>query len=137
MILVLDASVLGEILLMTPTGRAAQWHLNNGAPELHMPQLAVLETMSILRGWLHSGQATIHQAEQALQALTDFPATHWPDDTLCSRVWQLRDNATVYDATYVALAETLGATLLTADRRLARGLKGIAACPIVTVPGPT
>ena len=36
------------------------------------------------------------------------------------RVWELRENLTVYDAAYVALAEALDVVLLTADRRLAR-----------------
>jgi predicted nucleic acid-binding protein len=36
------------------------------------------------------------------------------------RVWELRANLTAYDAAYVALAEALGAPLLTRDRRLAR-----------------
>jgi predicted nucleic acid-binding protein len=34
-------------------------------------------------------------------------------------IWELRDNLTVYDAAYVALAEAMQATLLTGDRRLA------------------
>ncbi|MEB3331585.1 MAG: type II toxin-antitoxin system VapC family toxin [Synechococcaceae cyanobacterium] len=38
----------------------------------------------------------------------------WP------RAWELRTNLTAYDALYVALAEQLGATLLTADARAAR-----------------
>ena len=37
------------------------------------------------------------------------------------RVWDLRDRMTAYGATYVALAETLGATLVTSDRSLVRG----------------
>ena len=36
------------------------------------------------------------------------------------RVWELRENLSVYDAVYVALAEALDAVLLTCDRRLAR-----------------
>lgn len=36
------------------------------------------------------------------------------------RCWELRDNLTVYDAAYVALAEALGATLLTGDARLSK-----------------
>jgi predicted nucleic acid-binding protein len=38
----------------------------------------------------------------------------WP------RAWELRTNLTAYDALYVALAEELGATLLTGDSRAAR-----------------
>jgi len=36
------------------------------------------------------------------------------------RIWQLRDNLTAYDASYVALAESLGCALVTADARLSR-----------------
>lgn len=35
------------------------------------------------------------------------------------RCWELRDNLTVYDAVYVALAEALEAPLVTADQKLA------------------
>jgi predicted nucleic acid-binding protein len=35
------------------------------------------------------------------------------------RCWELRDNLTVYDAAYVALAEELELVLLTADIRMA------------------
>ena len=39
---------------------------------------------------------------------------------LLGRIWELRDNLTAYDATYVALAEAIEAPLVTMDRRLAR-----------------
>ena len=41
------------------------------------------------------------------------------------RIWELRDRFTAYDASYVSLAEILGATLVTADSALARGADGI------------
>ena len=40
-------------------------------------------------------------------------------EALIERVWELRRNATAYDAIYLALAEALDAPLLTLDRRLA------------------
>lgn len=49
------------------------------------------------------------------------------------RLWQLRQNLTVYDAVYVALAELLGTTLLTADSRLA-GAPGLG-CEVELVAG--
>jgi len=39
---------------------------------------------------------------------------------LMERCWELRDNVTVYDAVYVALAELLDAPLVTADGKLAK-----------------
>ena len=44
----------------------------------------------------------------------------------CERLWrilQLRDNLSAYDATYVALAEVLGASLVTADPSLFRAVE--------------
>jgi predicted nucleic acid-binding protein len=35
-------------------------------------------------------------------------------------VWELRDDISIYDAAYVALAEALAVALLTADRKLTR-----------------
>ena len=48
-----------------------------------------------------------------------FSMRRYPHDVLLPRVWELRTNLTAYDAVYVALAEALGAPLLTRDRRLA------------------
>ncbi|WP_222850187.1 type II toxin-antitoxin system VapC family toxin [Allosaccharopolyspora coralli] len=40
--------------------------------------------------------------------------------SLLHRVWELRQNISAYDASYVALAEFLDCDLVTADARLAR-----------------
>jgi predicted nucleic acid-binding protein len=45
--------------------------------------------------------------------------TRYPHYVLLPRIWQLRDNLSAYDAAYVALAEKLGARLVTRDGRLA------------------
>jgi predicted nucleic acid-binding protein len=49
-----------------------------------------------------------------------LPLRRYPHGPLLSRIWELRDNLTVYGAAYVALAEALDAPLLTVDARLAR-----------------
>jgi len=54
-------------------------------------------------------------------------------EPLLPRIWELRHTITAYDATYVALAEALGATLITGDRKLA-GAVG-AALDVVLVTG--
>ena len=38
-------------------------------------------------------------------------------------MWELQHNASAYDATYLAFAEQLDVPLVTADRRLAEGLR--------------
>ncbi|MGY1728101.1 type II toxin-antitoxin system VapC family toxin [Geodermatophilus sp. SYSU D01062] len=52
-------------------------------------------------------------------------------DPLLGRALELRQAVTAYDGVYVALAEVLGAGLVTGDRRLARapGLR----CPVTRI----
>lgn len=47
-------------------------------------------------------------------------------------MWELRENVSAYDAPYIALAELLDCSLLTADARLGR-VPG-SRCPITVVP---
>ena len=47
---------------------------------------------------------------------------------LADHAWELRGTMTMYDATFMALAELLGRQLLTLDRRIA-GAPGVA-CPV-------
>jgi len=52
---------------------------------------------------------------------------------LAVRVFELRDNFTPYDASYVALAERLGATLVTCDMRLTRAARQFSDLNVVGV----
>ncbi len=56
----------------------------------------------------------------ALRTLQALPLTRHAHAALLPRIWALRGHVTAYDAAYVALAEALGATLLTRDHRLSR-----------------
>jgi predicted nucleic acid-binding protein len=51
---------------------------------------------------------------------------------LLARMWELRDNLSAYDASYVALAEALRCRLVTADARIA-GAPGVR-CAVTVVP---
>ena len=64
--------------------------------------------------------ATLVGAAQAHADLLDLAIEQWPYELLASRVWALRRNLSSYDASYVALAELIGAMLITLDRRIAR-----------------
>jgi len=62
------------------------------------------------------------RATQAVADLTVHPIERYPHLALVPRIWELRHNVTPYDAAYVALAEALDGTLVTADGRLARAV---------------
>ena len=84
-----------------------------------VPELADLEVASVLRRQARTGAVDDRRARLALNDLAALPAQRVHHRPLLARCWELRDNLTVYDAAYVALAEALGATLLTGDGRLA------------------
>lgn len=134
MAVVVDASVLTEVLLQSPSGLRAESLLTLYAGDLHVPYLADVEVASVMRVLCRSGTVSAERGMEALRDLREFPAKRWPAEFLFERIWALRTNATAYDATYLALAEVLEAEFVTMDSRVARGVKGIAHCTITTVP---
>jgi predicted nucleic acid-binding protein len=115
--IVIDASALVELLL-GGTPRAARLAARIRGQTLHAPHLVDLETTSVLRSMEARGLATA-VAVQALADLVALAITRYPHDVVLPRIWQLRANLTVYDACYVALAESLATPLITCDARLA------------------
>ncbi len=83
-----------------------------------VPDLLGVEVVSVLRRQVAASLITPAQASAALDDLLDLPLSVFPTGPLLRRAWQLRENLTAYDACYVALAEALDCTLLTADARL-------------------
>ena len=43
---------------------------------------------------------------------------YWPYHAVAARCWELRDNLTIYDATFVAMAEATKSPLYTLDRQM-------------------
>ena len=84
------------------------------------PHVLDLEVASALRGLVRRGALAGTAARAALRHLAALPVTRCGHGPLLPRCWELRDNLTIYDAAYVALAEATGATLLTSDQRLVR-----------------
>lgn len=125
--IVADASVLVVALADDgPDGDQARSRLRG--ERLTVPELADLEVVSVLRRQIKAGTLDARRARLALDDLAALPALRAPHRPLLPRCWELRNNLTIYDAAYVALAETMNITLLTGDRKLARapGLQ----CPI-------
>jgi predicted nucleic acid-binding protein len=118
-VLVVDASVLVVALADDGTdGDSARARLRG--ERLAIPELADLEVASVLRRQIRAGALDGRRAGLALDDLAALPAQRAPHRLLLARCWELRDNLTIYDAAYVALAEAMHAALLTGDRRLAR-----------------
>ncbi len=127
---VCDASALTALLL--DGGADGQWVTEAFTEaDLAAPSLVGFETANIVRRHELAGLISPDQAAQAHADLLDLAIEHWPYEFLAARAWQLRLNLSVYDASYVALAELLGATLVTLDRRIGRapGLRCTIATP--------
>ncbi|MGI8535968.1 MAG: type II toxin-antitoxin system VapC family toxin [Mycobacteriales bacterium] len=125
--IVVDASAALSALLNAGPARAAL-----ADEQLHVPHLVDHEVASGLRRQVTAEQLGPDAGWAALDTWRRLGMTRYPVFGLLDRVWQLRDNFTAYDASYVALAERLGCALLTADRRLGRA-PGVG-CPITLVP---
>jgi predicted nucleic acid-binding protein len=118
-VIVLDASVVLELLLGTPTGEQVERRIRREG--LHAPHLLSVEVINVLRRFVAARDVLPAVAEAALRDLADLPIRRWSHEPLLNDVWARRANLTAYDAVYVALAERLQAPLLTTDARLRRG----------------
>jgi predicted nucleic acid-binding protein len=125
-VIVADASAVVDALTAPGDARDA---LLAGPVEL--PHIVDAEVVNALRGRVLRGVASASDATAWLGAWLRFAARRHDARPLLPRIWALREVLTAYDATYVALAESLTCPLLTADRRLA-GAPGLR-CDVVLV----
>lgn len=117
--LVVDASfVVAALVDAGPDGTWAEALL--AGDDLGAPHLLPVEVANILRRAVTSGDLSADTAALAHAELVALPVELFPYAPFSSRVWELRDNVTSYDAWYVALAESLDAKLATLDVRLSR-----------------
>jgi len=103
-----------------------------GSQGLHAPHLIDSEVASALRRQVHAKRIAADDGWRALDAWRRIGVTRYPVSGLLQRIWELRDNVSAYDASYVAVAEQLDCALVTADRRLSNavGLR----CSVTVVP---
>jgi predicted nucleic acid-binding protein len=126
---VCDASALVAVLL--DSGPDGQWATDALAGEpLAAPALLRFEVANVVRRHELAAIVSADQAAQAHADLLDLAIEEWPYELLAPRVWELRRNLSSYDASYVAVAELAGATLVTLDRRIA-GAPDVR-CPVET-----
>ena len=72
-----------------------------------------------LRGHLRRGRLAQAAAERALVSASQLRLRRWEHHPFRDRIWELRENVTVYNAVYLALAEMLDLPLVTTDAKLA------------------
>jgi predicted nucleic acid-binding protein len=125
---VLDASAI--VALLADAGAAGNWVAASiSGALLAAPELALFEAANIFRRQLLVRTLDTTQATLAHQDLVDLSLELWPYAALAERAWELRGNLTIYDGSYVALAELLDTSMITLDTKLvnAPGPR----CPII------
>jgi len=129
--LVLDSSAI--VALLVDAGPAGDWVASTVRKVwLAAPELAMFETANVLHRQQLAGRLERVEATLAHQDLLSLPLQLWPYLPLADRAWELRESVTAYDASYIALAELLGAAMITLDHKLQRASGPT--CTILTPP---
>jgi predicted nucleic acid-binding protein len=124
--LVLDTSVIikwyrqGEVLAQQALALRTAYLA--GEVTVSVPSLLVYEVTNVLR---YKNDLSADQVKEAVQSLFDMDLDIMsPSLLIIDQAVELARtyNITVYDATFVALAQALSATFVTADERLAQRL---------------
>lgn len=115
---VLDASVIVDVL-MVPARVPGLAELV-GEAVVAAPAHVDAEAASALSRLYRSGDLSANQVRARLAAIERMTIQRHPVGPLLTQAWQLRDNVSILDDCYVALARDLKTYVLTTDRRLAR-----------------
>lgn len=102
--------------------------------EIAVPALLYYEVGNILL--FGRSRPPIDEASEVLRDLLAIPLTVAPPAISADATLRLASNhgLSYYDATYVALAESLDCTLITADQRLARSMRASGRVRLLTAP---
>jgi predicted nucleic acid-binding protein len=119
MTLVVDASLV--VAALVDNGQVGRWAEGVlGTDDLAAPHLLPVEVANVLRRADRAGEITADAAALAHADLLNLSVELFAYEPFAARVCELRDGVTAYDGWYVALAESLGASLATLDLRLAK-----------------
>jgi predicted nucleic acid-binding protein len=124
---VVDASVVVEFLAPVRAGSPADRFMGGLAwpepVELFAPDLLLLEVANTLRKLTAAGHLPQTVAGRLVARLPELAIATVGSAVLLSGAWALRQNMTVYDASYAALARELSCPLVTSDAKLARACR--------------
>lgn len=130
-LLVVDASAIVELIRRTRSGRRVA-DLLRGA-WLAAPAHVDAEVLSALARMARANPVDEPLVSPRIAQLRRSPIKRYPCRDLLADGWSLRANVAVRDALYVALAQRLGADLVTGDKRLARAVAKLSGVAVHTV----
>ena len=118
---VVDAAVIVDALLdLSVDARAVRDRLAVESLPWAAPELLDAEVMHVVRRRVLRGELSSSASASALADLGALAIERHSHRPLLQRAFALRDNATAYDALYIALAEVLEVPLLTRDAGASR-----------------
>lgn len=121
---IIDASLLIDVLVGLPAGRPwRRWIATSDT--LAAPDCAGVELGRYLRRHTLGGRLAAADAGRSFGAFRALGVASYPTGPLLADAFALRENFTLDDALYVALARRLDEPLATTDARLARAAAGI------------
>jgi predicted nucleic acid-binding protein len=105
-----------DVLAVEWLGRLARAEVHGTCPDLLYAEM----TNTVLKHQ-RAGRLAVKDAKSVLEATAVLPFVTHTAKSLAVPAWIVASERglSAYDACYVVLAETMGATLITADRRLA------------------
>jgi predicted nucleic acid-binding protein len=125
--IVMDASVLVKAFVEEPQSDRADAllaHLTRPGTQIHVPELLYIEVANILWKSVRRSRVSAQDAQAILSAVhtLNLTAHRMTEVSEVALGIALAHHITAYDASYVALAELLGLTLVTADYQLVDAL---------------
>lgn len=115
--IVVDASFVVHLLIGVNGPDASAIIID--AETIAAPAVLDFEVLSGIRRAVFLRRATEDRARIAIANFYKLRVERYFMEALADRIWALKANATVYYASYLALAERLGAPFYTLDRKLA------------------
>ena len=117
---VIDCSAMIELLAANTQAGDAVARRVTAAETLYAPYVLDGEVISALLGLMRGQKISEREADAALSNYRAFPVERQDVLPLWPRLKILHANLSAYDAQYVALAEALNVSLITADARIKR-----------------